>query len=174
MANRHGTILAKERRDSYRSPISLTIPQRTTMPTVRRWTGITIRTGNRGTTILQLDPEPIQQVMQQPSYNGPPDMSKTIHLGSQSPRHLRDFWAVIIDTGAAISVCPTTFCEHIKVIPMGDEAKKQYVAVTGEGLTIHGWKHVTILVGRISLQISFVVANVQSALLGLPDLNKNK
>eukprot|EP00971_Amphidinium_carterae_P205265 4074084-Amphidinium_carterae.1 len=67
-----------------------------------------------------------------------------------------------------------TFCEHSEVIPMGEDAKKQYVTVTGEGLTIHGWKHVTILAGHISLQVSFVVANVQSALLGLPDLNKNK
>eukprot|EP00971_Amphidinium_carterae_P232641 4616874-Amphidinium_carterae.1 len=57
---------------------------------------------------------------------------------------------------------------------MGDETKKQYVTVTGEGLTIHGWKEVTTLVGCISLQIRFVVANVQFALLGLPDLNKNK
>eukprot|EP00971_Amphidinium_carterae_P205718 4082511-Amphidinium_carterae.1 len=57
---------------------------------------------------------------------------------------------------------------------MGDETKKQYMTATGEGLTIHGWKEVAILVGCISLQISFVVANVQSALLGLPDLNKNK
>eukprot|EP00971_Amphidinium_carterae_P068284 1352227-Amphidinium_carterae.1 len=57
---------------------------------------------------------------------------------------------------------------------MGEDAKKQYVTLTGEGLTIHGWKHVTNLVGHISLQVSFVVANVQSALLGLPDLNKNK
>eukprot|EP00971_Amphidinium_carterae_P148773 2949707-Amphidinium_carterae.1 len=57
---------------------------------------------------------------------------------------------------------------------MGDETKKQYVTGTGEGLTIHGWKQVTILVGHISLQVSFVGANVQSALQGLPDLNKNK
>eukprot|EP00971_Amphidinium_carterae_P332816 6467163-Amphidinium_carterae.1 len=56
---------------------------------------------------------------------------------------------------------------------MGDETK-QYVTVTGEGLTIHGWREVTMLVGCIPLQISFVVDNVQSASLGLPDLNKNK
>eukprot|EP00971_Amphidinium_carterae_P207143 4109604-Amphidinium_carterae.1 len=67
-----------------------------------------------------------------------------------------------------------TFCEHIAVIPMGEDAKKQYVTITSERLTGHEWKHVTILVGHISLQVSFVVANVQSALLGLPDLNKNK
>eukprot|EP00971_Amphidinium_carterae_P257794 5117109-Amphidinium_carterae.1 len=66
-----------------------------------------------------------------------------------------------------------TFCEHIAVIPMADEDKKQYVTVTGEGLTIHGWKMVTLLVGHITLQVSFIVANVQSALLGLPDLNKS-
>eukprot|EP00971_Amphidinium_carterae_P067192 1330201-Amphidinium_carterae.1 len=57
---------------------------------------------------------------------------------------------------------------------MRDEAKKQNMTVTGEGLTVHGWKHVTLLVGRISLQVSFVVANVQSALLGLPNLIKNR
>eukprot|EP00971_Amphidinium_carterae_P270611 5369574-Amphidinium_carterae.1 len=56
---------------------------------------------------------------------------------------------------------------------MADEDKKQYVTVTGEGLTIHGWKQVTLLVGVITMQLSFVVANVQSALLGLPDLNKD-
>eukprot|EP00971_Amphidinium_carterae_P061965 1227089-Amphidinium_carterae.1 len=67
-----------------------------------------------------------------------------------------------------------TFCEHIAVIPMGEDAQRQYVIVTGEGLTLHGWKHVTILVGHITLQVSFVVASVESALLGLPDLNKNK
>eukprot|EP00971_Amphidinium_carterae_P039982 784925-Amphidinium_carterae.1 len=55
---------------------------------------------------------------------------RKIQLNAQSPRHLRDFWAVIIDTGAAISVCPMTFCEHIAVIPMGEDAKKQYVTVT--------------------------------------------
>eukprot|EP00971_Amphidinium_carterae_P166564 3300996-Amphidinium_carterae.1 len=65
--------------------------------------------------------------------------NKKIQLNAQSPRHLRDFWAVIMDTGAAISVCRMTFCEHIAVIPMGEDAKKQYVTITGEGLTIHGW-----------------------------------
>eukprot|EP00971_Amphidinium_carterae_P113470 2248022-Amphidinium_carterae.1 len=88
-------------------------------------------------------------------------------LNAQAPRHLRDFWVVIIDTGAAISVCPMTFCEHIAVIPMGEDAKKQYVTVTSEGLTIHGWKHVTILVGHISLQVRFVVAKRTISFAGL-------
>eukprot|EP00971_Amphidinium_carterae_P288852 5735462-Amphidinium_carterae.1 len=29
-----------------------------------------------------------------------------IHIGRQPPRHLKDFWSIIIDTGAAVSVCP--------------------------------------------------------------------
>eukprot|EP00971_Amphidinium_carterae_P270675 5371314-Amphidinium_carterae.1 len=57
---------------------------------------------------------------------------------------------------------------------MADEDKKQYATLTGEGLTVHGWKQVTLLVGVITMQVSFIVANVQSALLGLPDLNRNR
>eukprot|EP00971_Amphidinium_carterae_P348262 6490407-Amphidinium_carterae.3 len=43
------------------------------------------------------------------------EIDAIIHIGRQSPRHLKDFWSIIIDTGAAISVCPMTFCEHIAV-----------------------------------------------------------
>eukprot|EP00971_Amphidinium_carterae_P106389 2107568-Amphidinium_carterae.1 len=121
------------------------------MPTTRLRTGLTIRTGKRGITPPQEEypqyaEQPIQQISQQftsqvSNIAAVQDMNRKIHLGSQSPRHLRDFWAAIIDTGATISACPMTFCEHIEVMPMGEDAKKQYVTVTGEGLTIHGWKH---------------------------------
>eukprot|EP00971_Amphidinium_carterae_P014178 279757-Amphidinium_carterae.1 len=46
---------------------------------------------------------------------------------------------------------------------MTEETRKQYVTVTGEGLKIYGWK-----------ERAFIVANVQSPLIGLPDLNDNK
>eukprot|EP00971_Amphidinium_carterae_P121432 2404787-Amphidinium_carterae.1 len=184
MVNSHGTIQAKARRANYRSPTLPTTCMRTTMLTVRQRTGmVTLRTGNnerqeRSThNISQSQFSKLMRnrpTMDRRSTALAKDADKTINLGYQTPGHLRDFWAIIIDTGAAISVCPTTVCEHIEVKPMGDETKKQYVTVTGEALTIHGWREVTILVGCISLQICFVVANVQSALLGLRDLNKNK
>eukprot|EP00971_Amphidinium_carterae_P017975 354255-Amphidinium_carterae.1 len=128
------------------------------------------------------DPQSVKQIsLFGESSSAPPSINNVsaaqqnwIVLNAQSPRRLRDFCAVIIDTGAAISVCPMALCEHIAVLPMADEDKKQYVTVTGEGLTIHWWKQVTLLVGVITMQVSFIVANVQSALLGLPDLNKNK
>eukprot|EP00971_Amphidinium_carterae_P302006 5999984-Amphidinium_carterae.1 len=50
-------------------------------------------------------------------YNGYNNYSggNDIYLDRQSPRHLKDFWSKIIDTGTAVSVCPMTFCEHIEV-----------------------------------------------------------
>eukprot|EP00971_Amphidinium_carterae_P298683 5934034-Amphidinium_carterae.2 len=97
----------------------------------------------------------------------------TTHTSQQPPRHLKDFWSIIIDTGAAVSVCPMTFCEHIAVKTMPESARRQYVTVTGEDLTIEGWKEVTLVIGAITMQIRFIAANVQSALLGLPGIDDN-
>eukprot|EP00971_Amphidinium_carterae_P349871 6491273-Amphidinium_carterae.1 len=85
-----------------------------------------------------------------------------------------EFWAIIIDTGVAVSVCLTTFAEHIPIKPVAEESRKQYVTVTGEGLTIQGWKGTTLIIGAITMQVCFVVANAQSPLIGLPDLNDDK
>eukprot|EP00971_Amphidinium_carterae_P005121 102160-Amphidinium_carterae.3 len=56
---------------------------------------------------------------------------------------------------------------------MPKSARRQFVTVTGEGLTITAWKEVTLLVGHMSIQVRFIVANLQSALLGLPDIDEN-
>eukprot|EP00971_Amphidinium_carterae_P348431 6490484-Amphidinium_carterae.2 len=68
-----------------------------------------------------------------------------------------------------------TFCsaEHIEVKTLPESARRQFVTVTGEGLTISGWKEVTLVVGHMTMQIRFIVANVQPALLGLPDIDEN-
>eukprot|EP00971_Amphidinium_carterae_P160318 3178206-Amphidinium_carterae.2 len=66
-----------------------------------------------------------------------------------------------------------TFCEHIDIKPMPESTRKRCVTVTGEGLTIAGWKEVTLITGSITMQICFIVANVQSALLELPDIDDN-
>eukprot|EP00971_Amphidinium_carterae_P027266 537174-Amphidinium_carterae.7 len=52
--------------------------------------------------------------------------------------------------------------------------EKHYVTVTGEGLTIQGWKETTLIIGSITMQVCFIVANVQSPLIGLPDLNDSR
>eukprot|EP00971_Amphidinium_carterae_P260480 5167900-Amphidinium_carterae.1 len=71
-------------------------------------------------------------------------------------------------------MCHMTFCEHIPVKTRQESARKQYVTVTGEGLTIEGWKEVAFVLGAITMQIRFIVANVQSALPGLLDIDDNK
>eukprot|EP00971_Amphidinium_carterae_P172531 3420061-Amphidinium_carterae.3 len=57
---------------------------------------------------------------------------------------------------------------------MADETRKQYVKVTGEGLKIQGWKETTLIIGTITMQVCFIVANVQSPQLGLPDINDSR
>eukprot|EP00971_Amphidinium_carterae_P000881 17174-Amphidinium_carterae.2 len=58
---------------------------------------------------------------------------------------------------------------------MPESARRQFETVTGEGLTISGWKEVTLVIGHMTMQIRFirVVANVHSALLGLPDIDEH-
>eukprot|EP00971_Amphidinium_carterae_P162077 3212954-Amphidinium_carterae.3 len=84
-------------------------------------------------------------------YNG----SNDIHLDRQSSRHLKDFWSIIIDTGDAVSVCPMTFCEHIEVKIIPESARRQFLTVTGEGLTISGWKEVTLVIGHMRMHCRF-------------------
>eukprot|EP00971_Amphidinium_carterae_P307519 6111189-Amphidinium_carterae.1 len=57
---------------------------------------------------------------------------------------------------------------------MADETREIYMTVTSEGLTIQGWKETTLIIGTITMQLCFIVANVQSPLIGLPDLTDNK
>eukprot|EP00971_Amphidinium_carterae_P311460 6190398-Amphidinium_carterae.1 len=56
---------------------------------------------------------------------------------------------------------------------MPEETRKQYMTVTGEDLTIKGWKAVTLIIGAITMQICFILANVQSPLRGLSDIDEN-
>eukprot|EP00971_Amphidinium_carterae_P282894 5616082-Amphidinium_carterae.1 len=66
-------------------------------------------------------------------YNSAFDVGAIIHINQQSPSHHKDFWSIIMNTGAALSVCPITFCEHIPTTAMAEETRKQFVTVTGDG-----------------------------------------
>eukprot|EP00971_Amphidinium_carterae_P302764 6015951-Amphidinium_carterae.3 len=78
-----------------------------------------------------------QVLQQQPS--GPQTMGSLyeiasltavfIHIDRQSPRHLKDFWSVVIDTVAAVSVCPMTYCEHIAAKTMPESAPRRQLQV---------------------------------------------
>eukprot|EP00971_Amphidinium_carterae_P289119 5740601-Amphidinium_carterae.2 len=69
---------------------------------------------------------------------------------AQQP-HYKEFWAIVLDWGA-VSVCPQSFCPHLPMTAMTEEARRQYVTVTGEGLNISGWKETTMVIGKILMQ----------------------
>eukprot|EP00971_Amphidinium_carterae_P146812 2909487-Amphidinium_carterae.1 len=152
MENNGAVVTTKvETRDKFQFNSSTTMT--TTTTTMKRTHPLgtlpTIRNGSqRQTTQLPGQKVDQQQVLQQ-QQSGPLTMGSLheidaiIHIGRQAPRRLKDFWSIIIDTGAAVSVGPMTFCEHIAVETMPESARRQYVTVTGGGLTIEGWKEVT-------------------------------
>eukprot|EP00971_Amphidinium_carterae_P350492 6491577-Amphidinium_carterae.1 len=59
-----------------------------------------------------------------------------INVNKKTPTTYKELWAIIIDTGAEVSVCPITFCEHVSITPMTGETRKQYVTMTRRR-TIH-------------------------------------
>eukprot|EP00971_Amphidinium_carterae_P198652 3942557-Amphidinium_carterae.2 len=55
------------------------------------------------------------------------EVGTDINIGRQSPQDLKEFWAIMIDTGAAVSVCPKTFRAHIDITPMPDRGDKETI-----------------------------------------------
>eukprot|EP00971_Amphidinium_carterae_P305787 6077165-Amphidinium_carterae.2 len=69
---------------------------------------------------------------------------------------------------------PQHLLNNVPIKPMAEESRQRYLTLTDEGLTIQGWKETTFIIGAITMQVRFVVANLQSQLIGLLDLNDNK
>eukprot|EP00971_Amphidinium_carterae_P343928 6483981-Amphidinium_carterae.2 len=83
------------------------------------------------------------------------NVGAVINMNEKTPETYKELWAIILDSGAALSVCPQSFCPHA----MTEEMKNQYITVTGEGLQRHGWKETTMIVGEILMQVKFIVGN---------------
>eukprot|EP00971_Amphidinium_carterae_P004103 81391-Amphidinium_carterae.1 len=70
-------------------------------------------------------------------------------------------------------MCRTSCSSSCEKTVENASARRQYVTVTGEGLTIEGWKEVTLVISAVTMQIRFIPAYVQSALLANPDIDDN-
>ena len=77
-----------------------------------------------------------------------------------------------MDTGAAISLAPRSFAQHIELSPF--ESTLQLRSVTGEVIQAFGRRTVQLVGSNMSFQVSFVIANVQHALLGMDALMTNQ
>ena len=81
-------------------------------------------------------------------------------------------WGILVDTGAAISLAPWDFAQHIELRPL--ESTLQLRSVTGEVIQAYGRRTVQLVGATFSFQVSFVIASVQHALLGMDALRQNQ
>ena len=78
----------------------------------------------------------------------------------------------MVDTGAAISLAPWDFAQHIELRPL--ESTLQLRSVTGEVIRAYGTRTVQLVGATFSFQVSFAIASVQHALLGMDASMQNQ
>ena len=77
-------------------------------------------------------------------------------------------WALLVDTGAATSVAPQSFAQHLELSPA--PSTLQLATATGEAIKIFGLRHVHLQCQDLSFKVSFVIADVVTPILGLDTL----
>ena len=77
----------------------------------------------------------------------------------------------IIDSGAAVSVAPPSFCtKFILDSTKKDDYKLQ--SATGQKLQVYGVRQIEIKFGKITISIAFVICQVTQPLISVTDLNQ--
>ena len=76
----------------------------------------------------------------------------------------------IIDSGAAFSVAPPSFCPEISVYP-SDKSKYKLQSASGQRLQVYGSKVVPIKLADSEVKIVFVICEVTQPLVSALDLN---
>ena len=71
----------------------------------------------------------------------------------------------MIDTGAAISLAPMSFAPGVELSPL--EGTLQLRSVTGRAIPAFGRRTISMIGSQLSFRVSFVIADVQHALLGM-------
>ena len=105
-----------------------------------------------------------------PAYQTPKHNNNTSSLGIGTKNTAA--WGILVDTGAAISLAPWDFAQHIELRPL--KSTLQLRSVTGEVIQAYGTRTVQLVGATFSFQVSFVIASVQHALLGMDALRQNQ
>ena len=71
----------------------------------------------------------------------------------------------MIDTGAAISLAPMSFAPETELSPL--ESTLQLRSVTGRAIPAFGRRTINLIGSQLSFRVSFVIADVEHALLGM-------
>eukprot|EP00971_Amphidinium_carterae_P142243 2817690-Amphidinium_carterae.1 len=76
-------------------------------------------------------------------------------------------WAILIDTGAMTSVASQKHFIHIPTKPLRQQNLQTLTAVNGENINIYGIKEVTLVHEHLAIPTTFIICDVNCAILGL-------
>ena len=115
---------------------------------------------------LEAEPQATKLAYRSPKHNN--NNTSSLGIGTKNTAT----YGILIDTGAAISLAPMSFAQGVELSPV--ESTLQLRTVTGEAIQAFGRRTVQLVGSNLSFQVSFVIANVQHALLGLDALMINQ
>ena len=81
-------------------------------------------------------------------------------------------WGILVDTGAAISLAPLAFAPESELRPV--ESTLQLRSANGSLIETYGRRSVQLVGSELCLHVSFVVAKVEQALIGMDVLIANQ
>ena len=87
-------------------------------------------------------------------------MDSVEHMSSTT-----EAWGTMVDTGAATSVAPRSFAPDIELSPTPSTLK--LTTATGKAIKTYGLRQIHLQSRGLSLEVSFVIADVVTPLLGL-------
>ena len=106
----------------------------------------------------------IQQACRCPSNNN----TSNLGIGTKNTAA----WGILIDTGAAISLAPLSFAQNTELSPL--EGTLQLRSVNGNLIETYGRITVQLCAPNLCVLVSFVIANVSQALIGMDILFANQ
>ena len=125
---------------------------------------------------LTPDNQPMLSLEHQPQASTQPACSAPVytiaHLDSfENASSATETWGILVDTGAATSVAPQSFASDIELSPA--PSTLQLTTATGQDITTYGLRKVHLQSRGLSLEVSFVIADVVTPLLGLDIMIKD-
>ena len=117
--------------------------------------------------MLSLEHE--SQASTQPAYSSPVFIAQLDSFEKASSPI--ETWGILVDTGAATSVAPKSFASDVELSPA--PSTLQLTTATGMTVRTYGLKKVHLQSRGLSLEVTFVIADVVTPLLGLDSMIKD-
>ena len=103
-----------------------------------------------------------------PAYGSQEHNNNSLGIGTKNTAT----FGILIDTGAAISVAPKDFASQAELSPL--ESTLQLRTITGKAIKAFGRRTVQLVGSELNLCVSFVIAEVDQALIGMDILIANR